>query len=243
MNRLIFILSLFICSQSFATEHMFQEGNKQYINNKFSIAISIYDSILAKGFESSELHYNLGNCYYKTKDWAYAIWHYEKSLQLNNNPKTIHNLDLAKLNIIDRIESLPKLFYQKWWNNFIHLFNMKTWQILALICIWTVLIIHLLNKFISFKIKYFKVIFYPLSLFLLIISYSSIRISDINNDAIIFSSTVKVNSAPTESSTNLFLLHSGTKVELIDQIESWINIKLTDGKTGWIKQNDCKIIE
>ena len=39
-----------------------------------------------------------------------------------------------------------------------------------------------------------------------------------NNEAIIFASVVSVNSAPTESSTNLFALHSGTKIELIDHL-------------------------
>lgn len=80
MKRLIFILSLFICSQNFASEQVFELGNKQYVNENYSAAISLYDSILISGLESSELYYNLGNCHYKTNDWANAIWHYEKKL-------------------------------------------------------------------------------------------------------------------------------------------------------------------
>jgi len=243
MKILTFIISLFIYSQSFASEQVFDLGNRQYMNENYSAAISLYDSILSSGLESSELHYNLGNCYYKTKDWASAIWHYEKSLQLKNNTQTINNLELTRLNIIDRIQPIPKLFYQKWWNNFVRLLSTKTWQILTIIWIWIILIVSLINIFINFKASYLKFIFFPLTIFLVIISSSSIRINDINNEAIIFASVVSVNSAPTESSTNLFALHSGTKIELIDQIESWVNIKITDGRTGWIEKNKCKIIK
>ena len=65
--------------QTFAGEHLFTQGNEEYANENYSVATSYYDSILINQMESSELYYNLGNCYYKTQDWANAIWHYEKS--------------------------------------------------------------------------------------------------------------------------------------------------------------------
>jgi len=104
MKRLIFILSFIFALQSFAGEQLFFQGNSEYANENYSTAISLYDSILTKGLESSELYYNLGNCHYKTQDWANAIWHYKKSLQLEKKENTLHNLELAKLKIIDRIE-------------------------------------------------------------------------------------------------------------------------------------------
>ena len=58
-----------------------------------------------------------------------------------------------------------------------------------------------------------------------------------------FSSSVVVNSAPSNNSTNLFTLHSGSKVEIIDQIGNWINIQLVNGNSGWIKESECKILD
>ena len=240
MKRLIFILSLFICSQNFASEQMFELGNKQYVNENYSAAISLYDSILTSGLESSELYYNLGNCHYKTNDWANAIWHYEKSLQLNNNEKTKHNLELVKLKIIDRIEPLPQLFYKKWWINLTQNLSTQVWQILTLFGMGFIFILQLISQFTSLKNKLITKIFSAITVIILLITQTSYHNNFTKKEAIIFSETITVNSAPTSSSTNLFTLHAGSKVEIIDTIGDWINIKIANGNSGWIAQNSIK---
>ena len=240
MKRLIFILSLFICSQNFASEQVFELGNKQYVNENYSAAISLYDSILISGLESSELYYNLGNCHYKTNDWANAIWHYEKSLQLNNNEKTKHNLELVKLKIIDRIEPLPQLFYKKWWINLTQSLSTQVWQILTLFVMGLIFILQLISQFTSLKNKLITKIFSAITVIILLITQTSYHNNFTKKEAIIFSETITVNSAPTSSSTNLFTLHAGSKVEIIDTIGDWINIKIANGNSGWIAQNSIK---
>jgi len=240
MKRLILILSLFICSQSFATEQVFELANKQYANENYSAAISLYDSILTSGSESSELYYNLGNCYYKNNDWANAIWHYEKSLQLNKNEKTIHNLELAKLKIIDRIEPLPKLFYKKWWINLTQTLSTQVWQILTLLAIGLIFILQLISQFTSLKSKLITKILSGITVVILLITQTSYHNNFTKKEAIIFSKTITVNSAPTSSSTNLFTLHAGSNVEIIDVIGDWINIRIANGNSGWIAQHSIK---
>jgi len=240
MKRLIFILSLFICSQNFASEQVFELGNKQYVNENYSAAISLYDSILISGLESSELYYNLGNCHYKTNDWANAIWHYEKSLQLNNIEKTKHNLELVKLKIIDRIEPLPQLFYKKLWINLTQSLSTQVWQILTLFGMGFIFILQLISQFTSLKSKLIIKIFSVITVIILLITQTSYHNNFTKKEAIIFSETITVNSAPTSSSTNLFTLHTGSKVEIIDSIGDWINIKIANGNSGWIAQNSIK---
>jgi tetratricopeptide (TPR) repeat protein len=240
MKRLIFILSLFICSQNFANEQVFKLGNKQYVNENYSASILLYDSILTSGLESSELYYNLGNCHYKTNDWANAIWHYEKSLQLNNNEKTKHNLELVKLKIIDRIEPLPQLFYKKWWINLTQTLSTQVWQILTLFGIGFMFILQLMSQFTSLKNKLITKIFSAITVIILLITQTSYHNNFTKKEAIIFSETITVNSAPTSSSTNLFTLHAGSKVEIIDTIGDWINIKIANGNSGWIAKNSIK---
>lgn len=240
MKRMTLILSLFFALNSFAGEQLFLQANSEYANDNYSTAISLYDSILTKGLESSKLYYNLGNCHYKTQDWANAIWHYEKSLQFDKNEKTLQNLELAKLKIIDRIEPLPQLFYKKWWNNLIQLLSTKTWQILALLFIWISLISKLIKQVNNSKKEYFSRFFITLAL--LFITYSSFQENHTKKEAVIFTKTVIVNSAPTSNSTNLFPLHSGTKVVIIDIIGDWINIKIANGNSGWILHNSVKVL-
>ena len=240
MKRIIFTLSLFIYSQSFASDQVFEEGNKQYANENYSASISLYDSILTSGLESSELYYNLGNCHYKTNDWANAIWHYEKSLQLNRNEKTIHNLELAKLKIIDRIEPLPQLFYKKWWINLSQTLSTQFWQIIAFFGIGFIFILQLISIFTSLKRKLTIKIFSAITVIILLITQTSYYNNFTKKEAIIFSETITVNSAPTNSSTNLFTLHAGSKVEIIDVIGNWINIKIANGNNGWVNNQSLK---
>jgi tetratricopeptide (TPR) repeat protein len=240
MKKITFILSLFFALNSFAGDQLFLQANAEYANENYTVAISLYDSTLTNRLESAELYYNLGNCHYKTQDWANAIWHYEKSLQFGNNEKTRHNLSLAKLKIIDRIETLPQLFYKKWRASLTQVFITKTWQIIALLCIGLISILQLISQFTSLKSKLITKIFSAITVLILLITQTSYHNNFTKKEAIIFSETITVNSAPTSSSTNLFTLHAGSKVEIIDIIGDWINIKIANGNSGWIAQNSIK---
>ena len=242
MKQFLAILLFSISANIYADEVLFATANNLYTNGDYSAAISKYDSILSNNIESYEIYYNLGNCYYKTGDWANAIWHYEKSLRIEKNEKTIQNLALTNLKIIDRIEPLPQLFYTKWLKNISQLFSIKIWQILALVCIWCFLIVKILYPFTgSRKNKLSHIVLLLAILFLFTANYSYTN-TIVKKEGIIFSSTVIVNSAPTSNSADLFSLRAGVKVEVVDEIGDWINIKLTNGKTGWVKKNACKIL-
>ena len=57
-----------------------------------------------------------------------------------------------------------------------------------------------------------------------------------SNFAIVFAPNVYIKSAPDEQSTDLFILHEGIKVEIIDKVGEWQKLRLADGKVGWIKE-------
>ena len=236
------IITLLVSISSFASDQLFKKANKAYNNSDYTSAITLYDSILTIGLESSELYYNLGNCHYKAQNWANAIWHYEKSLKLERNDKTIQNLELANLKIIDRIEEIPQLFYKKWWSSFISLFNTFSWQLISILIIWLALTIKILSQFTNYKKEYFLSILYSLALISIFATYSSYQKNITKKEAIIFTSSIVVNSAPTTNSTNLFSLHSGSKIEILDTIGEWINIKIANGSSGWIKESGCKVL-
>ena len=234
------IITLLVSISSFASDQLFEKANKAYNNSDYTSAITLYDSILTIGLESSELYYNLGNCHYKAQNWANAIWHYEKSLKLERNDKTIQNLELANLKIIDRIEDIPQLFYKKWWSSFISIFNTFSWQLISILIIWLALTIKILSQFTNYKKEHFLSILYSLAIISVLTTYSSYQSKITKKEAIIFTSSVVVNSAPTTNSTNLFSLHSGSKIEILDTIGEWINIKIANGNSGWILQNSIK---
>ncbi len=238
MRKILFIISLLHSIVALPNEQLFISANELYASEKYQEAILLYDSIIQTEYISSELYYNLANCYYKTNNWAAAILNYERSLKLNHTTQAAENLALTKLKIIDKIEDLPQLFYKKWWQKTVNLFNTKTWQYLTLISIWLVLLIWIVGKRTPFNSKnYIKPLILS-SLLLLTLSFASYSNYNLRQ-AIIFNDVVVAFSAPSSNSTELFSLHAGTKVIITDQIGEWINIKLSNGNTAWVLENSC----
>jgi len=240
MKKITLLLFLCISLNVIADQPLFTKANTAYANDSITKAIALYDSILASERESSELYYNLGNCYYKNKDWANAIWYYEKSLQLTNNEQAKENLALTKLKIIDNIKILPQLFYKKWWISTQGLLSTKHWQYLAILSVFLALLFGAMKKLLNKNTKKYYIFFLTSALLLLLISSSSYQNKIDKKEGIIFSSVVVINSAPTSSSTELFTLHSGTKLEITDRIGDWIHIKIANGNRGWLLQNSVK---
>ena len=63
------------------------------------------------------------------------------------------------------------------------------------------------------------------------------------NTAIILASAVTVKSSPSETSTDLFLIHEGSKVEILDAtMKEWMEVKFEEGKQGWIPVSALEVI-
>ena len=62
------------------------------------------------------------------------------------------------------------------------------------------------------------------------------------NAGIILIPSVVVRSTPSESGTELFILHEGTKIEVNEEVSGWQNIRVIDGREGWILAMDFETI-
>tara|TARA_B100000123_G_C25691348_1_gene410957 strand:+ start:346 stop:1053 length:708 start_codon:yes stop_codon:yes gene_type:complete len=235
MKKLLLINYLFISLSCLANDTIFSNANKLYSESNYVEACNLYLQIIEQGSESAELYFNIGNCYYRIKDWANAIWFFEKSLQLKKKKETQKNLELTRLNTIDKIEPIPDLFYKKWWVILIDTFSTKNWQIISITYIWIICILFFI--FSKTKIIYLC----SISILFLFITFSSNKI-DSKKYGILFSQNVTVKSAPTENGTNLFSLHLGAKVEIIDEVGEWIKIRIANGSSGWITKDNYKLL-
>lgn len=52
---------------------------------------------------------------------------------------------------------------------------------------------------------------------------------------------VTIKSSPSETGTDLFLIHEGLKVEITDSLDSWKEIRLSDGNKGWLRDS-CLVV-
>ncbi|MBC9794349.1 tetratricopeptide repeat protein [Sinomicrobium weinanense] len=248
---LIFLLGFSGFSQGnteVSSEKLFEEATSLYNDGKYEEAAENYRAILDQGEHSSAVYYNLGNSYYKLKRIPESIYYYEKALQLSPNDKDIrNNLAFARNMTIDAIEQVPQTGMSKFWENFAGNFHYNTWAGIAVFFAFLSALLFLFYYYLSSSVK--KRIFFASSilsviclLFCVYVAYDRYQESVNTNFAIIFAEEARVKSEPNSRSEEAFLLHSGTKVQVLETLDDWKHIKLADGKTGWLRQGDMKAL-
>lgn len=243
---ILLLLSLIVNAQT--PEKLFAEANTFYKESNFDRALGVYLSIEEQGYESSELYYNLGNCYYKLNKVAPAIYYYEKALKINPaNEDAAFNLAFAKRMTIDVIEELPKTFLQRFSSNVIQKFSYDTWALIAVTASFLTVLFFLLYYFSYSSRK--KLLFFNTSILAFFVMVVTVFFAFNNYDtvqknrvAIIFVPKAEIKNAPIENSEEVFELHEGTKVIILDELENWKKIKIADGKVGWIDETELKEI-
>lgn len=216
------------------------EANKSYTGGKFDEAAKAYESLIKQGYKSDVIYYNLGNAYYKSKNIAAAILNYERALLLNPSDENIKfNLDLAKTFTVDRIEPLPEFFLITFFHKFRQLMSTNGWAytgILFLIASLTLAYFFWFSYSSNLKRITFSVGVFTLLLTILSFTFSFQQKNTILNHSygILTPSVVAVKSSPSESGKDLFVLHSGTKVKVIDSVGDWYEVHIADGNIGWI---------
>lgn len=227
-------------AQTESCDQWFADGNAAYNEGNFEQALEMYDNILASGVESATLYYNLGNTYYKTKEYAKAILYYEKALKLDPSNEDIKtNLEIANLAVVDKINPIPQSFIAKWWNSLKSLFSADGWAWLS-VAAFALLLLCLFAFLMSRRQGLRKAGFFMGLIALLVLAFSVIfavektRDLKYQDEAIVMNPTVTVKSSPSPTSIDLFVLHEGTKVRVMDEANGWNKIKLADGSVGWL---------
>jgi tetratricopeptide (TPR) repeat protein len=243
---LLAILSFSVLAQA-NTKSLQDSALNCYLKNDYYTAYTIYDSIQKMGYSSAELYFNLGNCCYNNGDIANAVYYFQKAYSLNPADADIaHNLKVANAAVKTKTEDLPEAFYKKWFNGVLSTLNSDNWLILSLIAFVLCLTGAGLYLF-SSKILIRKTGFIS-GISLLVISaifgiFSKIQANNIVNSkcAVVFEASM-VKSSPSAEGTNLFEISEGMTVEITDTLNDWAEIKLADGKEGWVEASNIKRI-
>jgi len=249
MNKiLVAIVSLLLAFQVNAQNALLEKGNKEYSEQKYNDAIASYEELLKTGVESAELYFNLGNAYYKAGKNTQAILNYERAKRLAPNDDDIQfNLDLANQHVVDAIKELPQVFFVRWWKGLIKSKPTDSWGTYSLVSFFVFLGLLALYVFSSNNsLRRIGFWFGILSLVLSVLTFGFAKKQksqlDKHNYAIITQPSAAAKSSPSESGTNIFLIHEGLKVQLVDQVGSWYEIRLADGNQGWLEADTMEKI-
>ena len=246
-HRDIVLLFIFILVRvsGFGNE-LFQRANEAYNQKSYADAIALYEELIEKGYKDAVICYNLGNAYFKNDQLSKALLWYERALRFDPSNEDIkHNISFANQLTIDKMDVQPQPFITKWFHVVRDLFTVKIWTILSIAfiamgCICIVLIILVSRwRICLFITSCIAIVFAVLSIVFALLQKNNINRED---QAIIMAKIVTVKSTPDTSGTNLFTIHEGIKVQIIDKAGTWIEIRFPDGNKGWIKNDTVEII-
>ena len=230
-------------------DSLWNDANAAYAEGRWDAAVSGYEMISDMGLESAALYCNTGNAYAKSGNVPMAILNYERALKADPSYEdAAYNLELMNTRIQDRIDPVPEFFLKKWLSAISYIMNSDAWAIVSLVLLGLTLAMFLLfllapsvaGRRTGFFIGLVLLVFMSFALGFSISQKKTYMNAD---KAIVMRPVVSVKSSPsTESSKDLFILHEGTKVTVLDQVGTWNNISLADGRLGWLPASDMERI-
>ncbi|MCF0174376.1 MAG: BatD family protein [Bacteroidales bacterium] len=220
-----------------------------YSDGRFSEALDGFASIYNNGLESPKLLTNIGDCHYKLGNEAYAVLFYKRALRLDPGFKDAkYNLEIVGATLRDRIDVVPEFIFKTWNNAVCYSLTSNAWAVLCVVffVIFLVcLVLFIAGRRSSVRKTGFFTGIVALLLSLLCLAYSAkIRKEySVKDEAVITMGVVSVKNAPASSgATDLFILHEGTVVRILDRVGSYYNIEIADGRNGWLPATSMEVI-
>jgi len=225
------------------------EADTLYAQEEYEKASQVYLTLLNEHNDSPVLLYNLGNCYFKMDSLARSILCFERARLLSPGDDAIkQNLEFVRSRLIDKVAPQSELFFVTWWRSLSNLMSIDSWLSISLILFIVVLGSLLAYAFLTERwIRKTAVCVCAVSLFGTIIinllALSQYRMMVDRDYAIITVPVVSIKSTPADNSTDLFIIHEGAKVRILDNsMKEWSEVVYEDGKQGWIENSDYEII-
>lgn len=225
-----------------------QNADDEYQRGNYQQAIKDYEELLKTGV-SADIYYNLGNAYYRTDNITKAVLSYERARLLSPGDEDINfNLKFVSGKTIDKITPESEMFFVTWYKALVNFTNVDNWAkmgIVSIIIALLLVLVYLFGPNIMFrKVGFFGgILFFVVFLLSNLFAYQQKQLLVNRSGAIIIAPTVNVKKTPAKSSTDQFVIHEGTRVDITDKTMSgWRGIHLADGRDGWIETKQLEEI-
>ena len=247
---LLLLLPFGLQAQSLSyPDSLWKAGVEAYTAGDYAQALKDWQDVQATGLMSQELYYNLGNAYFKDGQIAPAILWYERALRLDPSDADVrYNLEYARALTQDRIEEVPEIFFEQWGHAICYLLPSNTWAVIGLLFlalfVGCVLLFLLGSTSGRRRLGFFAGIA-ALLIALLGWDFAQWQRSEARRQdmAIVMRPVSSVKSSPSEGSAkDLFILHEGTRVKILDNVGAYSQIEIADGRQGWIPSGEIEVI-
>lgn len=234
-----------------------EQADSAYNETAYTRALELYTEAIDSLGVSSDLYYNIANTYYRLGDLGRAVLWYERALQLDpTNSDARENLKFVNTRITDKPNDNRSIITRVY-DRIVNSTSANTWSWVTFY-LFTLMVISFVGYLISTKVVVRKAFFFGggsliiMTIIALMFSFTASSRSSSHNNGVITSPSSQLSTAPreaTDASTQAFMLHEGTKVEIVDSVipaggssaPVWYEVKIGNAR-AWINGKDIERI-
>ncbi|MFA6060445.1 MAG: SH3 domain-containing protein [Taibaiella sp.] len=217
---------------------IWKKANNFYTQKQYDSAEYYYSALLKKYPENAIIQYNMGNVSFRLNKVGAAVLHYQKAALLDPGNKEIQdNLLLAKGRIQNPLPEAAPIFFVRWWNGLLQLFSADTWAVITFIIFLAVLGLVWYARVKKEQFAHagrwlsLSVVCFIICACMTWFTHESFTHSDM---AVVLEPSANLLEAPRASGKVLGALPEGTVIEVYTEEGNFMNVKLPNGREGWI---------
>jgi len=214
----------------------FAKANQEYAAGDFKAAVSDYEELVRAGQDTPNLFYNLGNAYFRQKDFGRAILNYERALALEaRHPEAQANLRTAR-DEARALELIPSR-----WERWFAFANLNQDAVVAGIAFWIgmfALAIFVFNR---------RRTALALSILSLsIMAVSIVEVSQLSRGknsgglAVVTAANAEARLATADTANRVLTLPAGSEIQILSRRGDWIYAALPNNLRGWMPANSAE---
>ena len=220
------------------SESEFAKANQEYAQGHFKEAIAGYEALVHGGQWNANLFYDLGNAYFRTRDFGRAILNYERALALDqHHPEATANLQIA------RDESRALELQPTRLERYLQFASINQYSIAAAVALWLGIfgIVALI-----FARRRSAALMSLSILCLLVCAVAVWAIHTLDNSskgralAIVTGNDVQARLATADTANSVLALPAGSEIKILSTRGDWMYAALPNDLRGWIQTKNAE---
>jgi tetratricopeptide (TPR) repeat protein len=219
---------------------VFAKANQDYSEGHFQQAADGYQNLINSGQRSANLFYNLGNAWFRLRNFGEAILNYERALALDpHHPEAAANLLLVR----DKARALE--LKREWLDRYVEVGTSTQYSIAASIAFWVVIFSAGL-LFFSRRRSAALVSLIILSLVVFAGAVFALYSMETGRRggalAIVTGKKIEARLATADNANSVLALPPGSEIKVLSQRGDWLYAALPNDLRGWIPATSAQLV-
>ena len=233
------IFCTLVVSSAFGqSESEFAKANQEYAQGHFNEAIAGYEALVHGGQWNANLFYDLGNAYFRTRDFGRAILNYERALALDqHHPEATANLQIA------RDESRALELQPTRLERYLQFASINQYSIAAAVALW----LGIFGIVALIFARRRSAALMSLSILCLLVCavaiwaiYTLDKGSKGRALAIVTGTDVQARLATADTANSVLALPAGSEIKILSTRGDWMYAALPNDLRGWIQTKNAE---